>query len=206
MAIDDDDMPEKPEAHDAWRTLDLGSCPVVGLARLGIPTRVVVGDRVGPSIVAEHRVEDLADWDERAVDRSLGDDDGLPEPICGVAHEYEDALAAQAIQLPACDFSHIGWATQHKRHFVETEPSAQLKRCHKCRRLGDSNATPGGELLGPCGCECAEAAVFSEQWGCETQRALPWATMPQDERKQLAVAQSIWAGALQTLSRTLAKR
>jgi len=108
----DHDMPKKPNADDTRRISHLGRRPVIGLARLRAPARMVVGDGEGTSVVAKYRVQDLSNRDKRAVDRALRDDYGLPEPVCGVAHEHEDALTAQASQLPTRDFSHIARSSQ----------------------------------------------------------------------------------------------
>src|SRR5487761_1596861 len=136
----DHDMPKKPKPDDPRRVPHLGCRPVIGFAWLRVPARMVVGDGEGTSVVAEHRVENLPNRHERAVDGPLRDDHGSPEPVCCVTHAHEATLASQAAQSQTCNHSHIARTPQYKWRVVETESSAQLKRGHDRRRLGRTNA------------------------------------------------------------------
>ncbi len=64
---------------------------------------MVVGEREGAAVPAQHGVEDLPHREQAALEGPLGHDEVAYRPIGGVADDHQDALASQASQVPGGD-------------------------------------------------------------------------------------------------------
>jgi hypothetical protein len=87
----------------------LGGRSTVRLAGRRVSARVIVSNREGLAIVAEHRVEDLSDGDERSIDRPFCHDDGATKPVGAVAHEDDNPFATASQQLNSRGVDDVAW-------------------------------------------------------------------------------------------------
>ena len=108
-------MTEEPQA-DNPRGLGhtLGRLDV-GVARLGISARVVVGERECTAVAAQRRVEDLPDRHRSPIHRALRHHKDSQRTIRGVTRDDEHLLAAEAAELALRDRRDIGRSTDDGR-------------------------------------------------------------------------------------------
>jgi hypothetical protein len=82
-----------------------------------------MSDGERPTIMAKHRVEDLANWQEGAVDAALAYLNDQPEVIRGIADEHDCSLTGGISNLPYRDGGDVGGASQPRWHgLVRGEP------------------------------------------------------------------------------------
>lgn len=101
-------MTEEAQADDS-RSLGqtLGRLNV-GVARVGISTRMVVSQCESTTIAAQHGVKDLADRNRSEIHRALRHNDGSQRTVCSVAGDDEHMLTPQASELSLGDRRDIG--------------------------------------------------------------------------------------------------
>ncbi len=162
---------------------------------------MVVSYGEGSAVMPKHRVENLSDRQEGAVDAALADRDDLPRLVGGVTDEHDDALARRALELANRDRSHIGRRRQPRGTGLALNKSGQAERRRKCGRLSGSQAGESGQFVGPCSRDPRDASELPRQSARSRQTALPSPAGLQDERDKLFDAERVESRTVQPLDR-----
>lgn len=162
---------------------------------------MVVGDGERPTVIAEHRVEDLSDWQKGAVEAALADGKDLSEVIRGIADEHNRSLASRGLKLMHSDRSDVGGGCQPRwTRVARSEPGQAEGRDESCC-LFASEARDGGEFVRPSSQESRDAPEVPGESTRGLQAALSSFALLQDERDELLRTKRVDSAAGQTVTR-----
>lgn len=121
-------MVEEAKANDSRCRAQLVGRSTVLRSGGRVARRVVVSDGERPAVMTKHRVEDLANWQEGAVDAALGYRNDQPEVIRSIADEHDCSLAGCVSNLPYRDGRDVSGASQPRWHGLVRGESGKAKR------------------------------------------------------------------------------
>lgn len=194
-------MVEEPEANDPRCCAELARRSKVLRSRGRVARRVVVGDGERSTITAQHGVEDLADWEEGAVDAAFAHQNDVPKMICGITDKRDHLFASRAPELTHRNGGDVSGGPQPKWNRVACSQSGQTKRRGESGGLFGSDPRESGELLGAGPSESRDAAEVPGESASCLEAVLPALAALQDERNELFGAERVDSAADQTLAR-----
>lgn len=153
---------------------------------------MIVCDRKANAVVAQHRIEHLANGYQRPIGRAARQFDDPPNAVAAAEHDHEYPLSPGAPQPRHDEPREVvrGRDTRDAR-LGAVEPARELESCRELGGTSRTNSSPACQLLRQSAAQLSKPAELGNQRSGDIKCVSAGRAAPKNQRYELAISECL---------------